>query len=73
MKNIVRLMCFFLVIFLYTGQVFAAEKVYFYHTAPAGTPIAISDSTGNVVWRADLTYMLDKIKEAKQHAADNTS
>ncbi len=28
-------------------------QVYFYHTDPAGTPIAMSDASGNVVWRAD--------------------
>jgi RHS repeat-associated protein len=32
---------------------FAAEKVYFYHTDPAGTPLAMTDSSGNVVWKAD--------------------
>ncbi len=31
----------------------AAEKVYFYHTDPAGTPLAMTDSNGSVVWRAD--------------------
>ncbi|MDR3580430.1 MAG: RHS repeat-associated core domain-containing protein [Oryzomonas sp.] len=31
----------------------AAEQVYFYHTDPAGTPLAMSDSTGKVVWKAD--------------------
>ncbi len=28
-------------------------QVYFYHTDPAGTPLAMSDASGNVVWRAD--------------------
>ncbi len=28
-------------------------QVYFYHTDPAGTPVAMSDASGNVVWRAD--------------------
>ncbi len=31
----------------------AAKQVYFYHTDPAGTPLAMSDSNGSVVWRAD--------------------
>ncbi len=39
-------------IFLLNGTVFAAEKVYFYHTDPAGTPLAMTDTSGNVVWRA---------------------
>ncbi|MBI1811920.1 MAG: RHS domain-containing protein, partial [Nitrospirae bacterium] len=32
---------------------FAAEKVFFYHTDPTGTPLAMTDASGNVVWRAD--------------------
>jgi len=32
---------------------FAGEKVFFYHTDAAGTPLAITDESGNVVWRAD--------------------
>ena len=27
--------------------------VYFYHTDPAGTPLAMTDPSGSVVWRAD--------------------
>ncbi len=30
-----------------------AATVYLCHTDPAGTPIAMSDANGNVVWRAD--------------------
>lgn len=31
----------------------AADQVYFYHTDPAGTPLAMTDSGGTVVWKAD--------------------
>ena len=31
----------------------AADQVYFYHTDPVGTPMAISDANGQVVWRGD--------------------
>jgi len=31
----------------------AADVVYYYYTDPAGTPMAMSDSAGAVVWRAD--------------------
>jgi RHS repeat-associated protein len=31
----------------------AGQKVYFYHTDAAGTPVAMTDAGGNVVWRAD--------------------
>jgi len=34
-------------------QVLPAEQVFYYHTDPAGTPLAMTDSSGNVVWRAD--------------------
>jgi RHS repeat-associated protein len=42
-----------LLIFLRTSFALCAEQVYFYYNDPAGTPLAISDSTGNVVWRAN--------------------
>jgi RHS repeat-associated protein len=32
---------------------FAGNKVFFYHTDAAGTPVAMSDANGEVVWRAD--------------------
>lgn len=38
---------------LWAGSVLAAEQVFFYHTDPAGTPLAMTDSTGKVVWKAD--------------------
>ncbi len=41
-------------IFLLPTVSFAAEKVFFVTTDPAGTPVAMRDAaTGNVVWRAD--------------------
>ncbi|MFZ3136094.1 MAG: RHS repeat-associated core domain-containing protein [Thermodesulfovibrionales bacterium] len=40
-------------IFILTGITFAAEKVFFYHTDPSGTPLAMTDQNGIVVWRAD--------------------
>jgi len=33
--------------------ILAAEEVTFYHTDNFGTPMAMTDATGNVVWRAD--------------------
>jgi RHS repeat-associated protein len=32
---------------------FAGQKVYFYHTDAAGTPMAMTDASGSVVWKAD--------------------
>jgi len=54
MKQIIKF-CFALniAIFLLTGITFAAEKVFFYHTDPSGTPLAMTDQNGIVVWRAD--------------------
>ncbi|MDA8238835.1 MAG: RHS domain-containing protein [Nitrospiraceae bacterium] len=37
---------------LLTGLSSAAEKVFYYHTDPAGSTMAISDDAGNIVWRA---------------------
>ena len=34
-------------------QVLPAEQVFYYHTDPSGTPLAMTDSSGNVVWKAD--------------------
>lgn len=54
MKQIIKF-CFALniAIFILTGITFAAEKVFFYHTDPSGTPLAMTDQNGIVVWRAD--------------------
>jgi len=53
MKNVIRLLCFIVVLYLCASNAFSAEKVFFYTTDPAGSPVAITDATGNVVWRAD--------------------
>jgi len=42
-----------LTVILCTGSALAAEQVFFYHTDPAGTPLAMTDSTGKVAWKAD--------------------
>jgi hypothetical protein len=45
-SNILIILCFF------TGTAFA-DIVTFYHTDPAGTPIAMSSAKGKIVWKAD--------------------
>ncbi len=41
-------------IFILSGlPSFAAEKVYFYHTDAAGTPVAMTDASGAKVWETD--------------------
>jgi RHS repeat-associated protein len=54
MKQIIRF-CLVLniAIFSLTGITFAAEKVFFYHTDPSGSPLAMTDQNGIVVWGAD--------------------
>jgi uncharacterized protein RhaS with RHS repeats len=42
-----------IVLHLFSVTAFAAGNVTFYHTDPAGTPLAMSDSTGAIVWKAD--------------------
>src|SRR3990172_9281738 len=58
-----------LLIFLRTGFALAADQVYFYYTDPAGTPLAMSDSSGAVVWRAD--YMPFGEETVSTSAASN--
>jgi len=41
-------LCLLLAVDAYGGEV-----IFFYHTDPAGTPLAMTDSSGNVVWRGD--------------------
>ena len=54
MKKIIKIISSILIILhLFTVTAFAANTVTFYHTDPAGTPIAMSDSSGNIVWKAD--------------------
>lgn len=44
-----------LVVFLLVtfSVVYSAERVYFYHNDATGTPVAITDESGEVVWRAE--------------------
>ena len=42
-----------LLILLWSGFAFAGQKVFFYHTDPAGTPLVMTDERRNVVWRAE--------------------
>ena len=54
MNKIVTLcICVIITILMFVGTVSAAEKVFFYYTDPAGTPLAMTDTSGNVVWKAD--------------------
>jgi len=42
-----------LTVILCMGSALAAEQVFFYQADPSGTPLAMTDSTGKVVWKAD--------------------
>lgn len=55
MKRILRFSGYVMVaaVFLLVGTAFAGERVFYYHTDPAGTPLAMTDVNGNVVWQAD--------------------
>jgi len=54
-KNLLRFFFACLVIQLwgFPSLVLAADQVLFYHTDPVGTPLAVTDSNGAVVWQAD--------------------
>ena len=53
MKKLALIRSCAMIILLLTGSGYSGEVVYYYHTDPAGTPLAMTDSSGNVVWRAD--------------------
>jgi hypothetical protein len=57
-------------IYLLPLPAFAGEKVIFYTTDPAGTPVAMTDSTGNVVWRADYKPFGEEQSVAGNHLGD---
>ena len=44
--------CIVLITFLFT-HTGLADTIYFYHTDPSGTPLAMTDASGSVVWKAD--------------------
>lgn len=52
MKNRIKALFFAFLLISFTSAL-AAEQVFFYHTDPAGTPLSMTDTSGNVVWRAD--------------------
>lgn len=47
------LICTIVIFCMLRVGAFAGEKIFFYHTDPAGTPLSMTDDKGNVVWRAD--------------------
>ena len=51
----IRKLFMWILTFLVIGinAAYSGEAVYFYHIDPAGTPLAMTDVNGNVVWRAD--------------------
>lgn len=54
MKYIIKkISSILIVLHLSIAAAFAVDSVTFYHTDPAGTPIAMSDSSGTIVWKAD--------------------
>lgn len=42
-----------LLVLAFSFSAVAADQIFFYHTDPAGTPMAMTNSSGAVVWQAD--------------------
>src|SRR4030065_2666977 len=54
MKRAIRLFIFIIfLILLWNGISSGGQKVFFYHTDPAWTPLVMTDEKRNVVWRAE--------------------
>lgn len=53
MKYSSGLLGFVCAFFILSSTAFAAEKIFYYHTDQAGTPLAMTDESGTVVWTAD--------------------
>ncbi|HMN14520.1 MAG TPA: RHS repeat-associated core domain-containing protein, partial [Bellilinea sp.] len=53
MKKTLAIVLFLIVACWCLPQVSTADQVYFYHNDPAGTPLAMTDASGAVVWKAD--------------------
>jgi RHS repeat-associated protein len=54
MKTAIRLFTSIIFLILFWNEIsFGGQKVFFYHTDPAGTPLVMTDEKRNVVWRAD--------------------
>jgi len=51
MKKVLPILLLLMICF--AGTAFASEQVFFYHTDPAGTPLAMTNANGTVVWQAD--------------------
>ena len=62
MERVTKLLIFIIIIFLLSPSVFAGEVVFFYHTDPAGTPLAMTDSSGTVVWRGEYKPFGEEIE-----------
>jgi len=45
--------CLVMQLWVCPSLLLASEQVLFYHTDPIGTPLAMTDGSGNVVWQAD--------------------
>lgn len=52
-KKIAIHLCSILIYFLLAMTGYSAEVTFFYHTDPAGTPLAMTNASGTVVWRGD--------------------
>jgi len=54
MRGLIKFFSFvILFILIWAGNALAGQKVFFYHTDPAGTPLVMTDEKRNVVWRAE--------------------
>lgn len=47
------------------------DKIYYYHNDPLGSPVAITDGAGNVVWKADYEPFGESFNEVSLDGGNN--
>ena len=70
MKNLIKSVLTMLLLIVGVSQVFAEQKVTFYHYDLLGSPVATTDENGDVIWREEYSPWGEKLLK-EDEALDN--